>query len=154
MAGHLCFCPGSSMQTVPLVSGPWPGQLGTVALRGASGLGGTARWGAVHVATRGSPVCAWQARLWAGRSEGHPRQGTRPRAPRTQHVVSTKASWLPCWGGAAEGQARHSAASVSSLVAGLVTPASLGQRRGLTARSSEVVSGSNSAPASLRPRRG
>lgn len=81
----------------------------------------------------------------AGEGRGHPRQGTRPRAPRTWQVVSTKAPGLPCRGGAAEGQARHSAASVSSLVAGPVTPAPAGQRRGLTARSSEVVSGSNSA---------
>lgn len=61
------------------IPGPWPGQLGTGALRGAAGLGGAARWGAVHVASGGSPACAWQARLWAGRAEGHPRQGDTPR---------------------------------------------------------------------------
>lgn len=147
--GRPCkLCPWSSC-----TPGPWPGQLGTGALRGAAGLGGAARWGAVHVASGGSPACAWQARLRAGGPRGTPGRGTRPGAPRTWQVVSTEASWLPCWGGAAEGQARHSAASVSPSVAGPVTPASVGQWRGLTARSPEVVLGSNSAPASLRPPR-
>ena len=64
-----------------------------------------------------------------GGPRGAPGRGTRPRAPRTWQVVSTEASWLPC-GVAAEGQARHSAASASPSVAGPMTPASVGQWRG------------------------
>lgn len=137
------------------IPGPWPGQLGTGALRGAAGLGGAARWGAVHVASGGSPACAWQARLWAGRAEGHPRQGDTPRGSEDLASCQHGGFLAPLlgWSCRGPGQARHSAASVSPSVAGPVTPASVGQWRGLPARSPEVVSGSNSASASLRPPR-
>lgn len=134
------------MQTVPLVTGPWPGQLSTVALRGAS------KWGAVHVASRGSPMCAWQARLWVGRAWGHPRQGDTPKGSedpaRHQHggFLAPSRAELP--------RARPGAALPPSPICSRARdPGLSGSAAGPTARSPKAASGSTSTPTSLRPRR-
>lgn len=134
------------MQTVPLVTGPWLGQLSTMALRGAS------RWGAVHVASGGSPVCAWQAHLWAGRAGGHPRQGDTPKGSedpaRCQHggFLAPVGVELP--------RARPGTALPPSPICSRAhNPGLSGSAAGLTARSPKAASGSTSTPASLRPRR-
>lgn len=91
-----------------------------------------------------APCVHGQARLWAGRAEGHPRQGTRPRAPRTWQA--SHEGFLPPVGAELLRARPGTVLPLSSLVSGACDPQPQRVSRGLTARSSEVVSGSNSAP--------
>ena len=141
--GVSASAPGRPCKLYPWAScipGPWPGQLSTGALRGAAGLGRAARWGAVHVASGGSPVCAWQARLWAGRAEGRPRQGDTPKGPEDLASCQHGGFLAPLWGGC-RGPGQAQCCLCVPIGSRAHDPGLSGSVAGLTARSPEVVSG-------------